>query len=345
MQKANYSQAELVHSVSVFKDTVPLMRSNGIPLTPENYALWYTYSNGSLDGLNQAINKNLERGIEFSKRLNQELYDTYIESNDTQALDGYQAATKELIEKLLLELKEVTGGSDDYVTSMEICEKQLQENPDVSQLNDIVGQVIEKTKNINETNRDLAESLKQMEGEINILKSGVVSLTEQANTDQLTKIANRRGFERKYELLEQDFAENGKEFSLLLIDIDHFKKFNDTHGHTIGDKVLSYVASTLNSCLDMEDFVARFGGEEFVIALKNANQEKALKTADKLRVTVSNKKLRSNQAKGCLGNVTISIGVATIKSGEDLDSLLDRADKAMYQAKDNGRNQICGQLS
>ena len=345
MQKANYSQAELVHSVSVFKDTVPLMRSNGIPLTPENYALWYTYSNGSLDGLNQAINKNLERGIEFSKRLNQELYDMYIESNDTQALDGYQAATKELIEKLLLELKEVTGGSDDYVTSMEICEKQLQENPDVSQLNDIVGQVIEKTKNINETNRDLAESLKQMEGEINILKSGVVSLTEQANTDQLTKIANRRGFERKYELLEQDFAENGKEFSLLLIDIDHFKKFNDTHGHTIGDKVLSYVASTLNSCLDMEDFVARFGGEEFVIALKNANQEKALKTADKLRVTVSNKKLRSNQAKGCLGNVTISIGVATIKSGEDLDSLLDRADKAMYQAKDNGRNQICGQLS
>jgi len=345
MQKANYSQAELVHSVSVFKDTVPLMRSNGIPLTPENYALWYTYSNGSVDGLTQAINKNLEMGIEFSKRLNGELYDKYIETHDAQALDGYQEATKELIESLLLELKEVSGGSEAYVSSMEICEKQLRDNPDVSQLNQIVGDVIEKTKNINETNKGLAESLKSMEEEVNILKSGVAALTEQANTDQLTKIANRRGFELKYDLLQQDFEENGCEFSLLLIDIDHFKKFNDTHGHAIGDKVLSYVASTLNSCIEMEDTAARFGGEEFVIALKNADQESALKTADNLRVTVSNKKLRSNQAKGSLGNVTISIGVATIKSGEDLDSLLDRADKAMYQAKDNGRNQVCGQLS
>ncbi|MCF6194477.1 MAG: GGDEF domain-containing protein [Kangiellaceae bacterium] len=345
MQTANYSQSELVHSVSVFKDTVPLMRSNGIPLTPENYALWYTYSNGSVDGLNQAINKNLERGIEFSKRLNRELYDEYIETHDSQALDGYHEATKELIEKLLLELKEVSGGSDEYLSSMEMCEKQLRENPDVSQLNDIVGQVIEKTKNINETNKGLAESLKKMEEEVNTLKSGVESLTEQANTDQLTKIANRRGFELKYELFEQDFKENGNEFSLLLIDIDHFKKFNDTHGHTIGDKVLSYVAGTLNSAIDMEDIAARFGGEEFVIALKNTNQEKAMQTADKLRVIVSNKKLRSNQAKGSLGNVTISIGVATIKSDEDFDSLMDRADKAMYQAKSNGRNKVCGQLS
>jgi len=345
MQKANYSQAELVHSVSVFKDTVPLMRSNGIPLTPENYALWYTYSNGGIEELNQAINQNLESGIEFSKKLNRELYDKYIESQDSEALDGYQTATKELIEKLLLELKVVAGGSDEYVSSMEDCEKQLRDNPDVSQLNQIVGQVIEKTKNINIANRGLAESLKTMEEEVSILKSGVASLTEQANTDQLTKINNRRGFELKYELLQQDFDENRNEFSLLLIDIDHFKKFNDTHGHAIGDKVLSYVASTLKSGVTDDDVAARFGGEEFVIALKNSNQEKALEIADELRVTIANKRLRSNQAKGSLGNVTVSIGVATIRIEEDLDSLIDRADKAMYQAKDKGRNQVCGQPS
>ncbi|MGB0496233.1 MAG: GGDEF domain-containing protein [Kangiellaceae bacterium] len=336
----NYNANELIHSVTVFKDTVPLMRSNGIPLTPENYSLWYTYSNRSIQGLNKAIDENLKKGVEFTKRINASLYKRFIEPQEGDQISGFQTATKELIEKLLSELKHVSGDSEDFVTSMENCEKQLLDSPDVNQLTEIVGQVIEKTRTINDKNRGLVESIKSMEKEVDSLRSGVASLTEQAQTDQLTKLANRRGFDERYKVLEQNYEEHEQEFSLLLIDIDHFKQFNDTHGHAIGDKVLCYVGSSLKAGISDEDTAARFGGEEFVIALANTDQEKALLIAEELRLKISKKQLRSNQTSQSLGSVTVSIGVSTIRPTEDKESLIERADIAMYKAKQAGRNQV-----
>jgi len=343
--KACYNQSELSHSVNVFKDTIPLMRNNGIPLTPENYALWYTYSVRKVQGLNQAIEKNLKAGIEFSKQINQALYDQYIHPNDSRTLGGFQQATKELIEKLLSELKEVSGDSNDFVCSMEECEKQLMNNPDVGQLTQIVSEVIKKTKNITATNQGLVENLKDMESEVSTLKSGVDSLTELAYTDPLTKIANRRSFEKYFDSLQRNYEQSGEEFSLLLIDIDHFKQFNDTYGHAIGDRVLTYVAGCLSAGISSDDIAARFGGEEFVVALKGIEQPKSIEIADNLRIEISKKNLRSNQAKETLGNITVSIGVATIEQQDNIESLLERADNAMYQAKADGRNRVCGHVS
>lgn len=343
MSQNNFSQSELLHSVTVFKDTVPLMRSNGIPLTPENYALWYTYSNGNIHSLNQAVERNLANGTEFTKQFNQSLYEKFIEPLGPNALESYQIATKELIEKLLSELLDAGGGSEEYVNSMEDCEKRLLESPDVAQLSIIVSQVIKKTRKINEANRGLVSNLKSMEDEVSELKLGVATLVEQANTDQLTKVANRRGLEANFNSFLESYQATGQSFSLLLVDIDHFKDFNDIHGHVIGDKVLTYVASALSSNTKAKDAVARFGGEEFVVLLNRANKTEALKTAEQLRVLISQKTLRSNQAKESLGNITVSIGVATISDKDDMNSLLDRADKAMYKAKEAGRNQVCEQ--
>ena len=341
MTQKTYNQSELLHSITVFKDTVPLMRSNGIPLTPENYSLWYAYCSGDIQALNDAIEQNLRKGIEFTKQFNQQLYEEFIEPQGSEELYGFQNATKELIEKLLSELIQVGDGSKEYVSSMEDCEKRLLDNPDVAQLSEIVGQVIDKTKSINETNIGLVDSLKSMEDEIGELKSGVVALKQQANTDQLTKIANRRGFEESFSASLEKYQASGQAFSLLLIDIDRFKVFNDTHGHALGDKILTYVAGTLASGITELDTVARFGGEEFVVLINGADAAKGFEVAEKLRISVSQKKLKSNQAKQRLGNITVSIGVATMSGSDDMGSLLENADKAMYKAKESGRNQVC----
>jgi len=342
--KQNYNRSELESSVQVFKNTVPMMRNHGIPLTPENYAIWYTYNQGTVTPLNQAIKNNLANGIEFSKQINKSLHQEYIESplQDNDKLEGYQQETKNLIEALLQEIALLSGGSDTYLSSMETCEKQLSNNPDVSQLTQILGNVVIQTKQMNEKNRGLIEKLQSMEGEVESLRNGVEILTLEATTDELTGLVNRRGFEKKIKKIQQVYKETKQPYSLLLLDIDHFKKFNDSYGHAIGDKVLAYVGDTIKSQIEEVDIAARFGGEEFVVVLANTGSADAVGIANKIRVAISNRNLRSKMVNESLGNITVSIGVATLALDEEINALIDRADIAMYRAKTNGRNQVCG---
>ena len=318
--KQNYSQSELANSVQVFKDTVPMMQSHGIPLTPENYAIWYTYRKGTVTPLNQAIKNNLEKGVEFSRQINKALHREYIEPTlkDSDKLEGYQQDTKNLIEALLIELGTLSGGSDDYLNSLEVCEKQLTENLDVGQLTQILGNVVEQTRHMSVKNRGLVEKLQTMEDEVKSLKKGVEVLTLEAMTDRLTGLANRRGFEKRVEILQAQYQETGQAFSLLLFDIDQFKKFNDTYGHAIGDKVLSYVGNTISSQIEADDIAARLGGEEFLVALANTESKSAVEKADRIRLAISNRKLRSHKVNEDLGNVSVSVGVATLALDEDI---------------------------
>jgi diguanylate cyclase (GGDEF)-like protein len=165
--------------------------------------------------------------------------------------------------------------------------------------------------------------------------------------DELTKVYNRRYFNDK---IREEFDRASRfdhPLSLLMIDIDHFKKFNDTYGHQAGDAVLATVAKTLAEVVRGVDTVARFGGEEFAVILPETNggKESATRIAERLRQAIEAKKVivRNNGAEEIEVNVTISVGVATYKNGKEIASrhdLIGEADAALYQAKDNGRNQI-----
>lgn len=158
-----------------------------------------------------------------------------------------------------------------------------------------------------------------------------------ANTDSLTKINNRRNF---YNLskLEFDLAHKyNHTFSLLLLDIDHFKNINDSYGHDVGDDVLKAITKTIKDNIRAEDIFARHGGEEFTLLLRNTDQETGFKIAEKLRNLVSNLQISSHNH---VVSVTVSIGVVQFsKEISEFDSLINKADKALYQAKELGRNQ------
>ena len=159
-------------------------------------------------------------------------------------------------------------------------------------------------------------------------------LEQEASTDALTKLPNRAKFN---DVLFKGIAladESALPLSLIFMDIDYFKRVNDSHGHDEGDKVLIKLAHTLQAELRQGDFLARWGGEEFVVVLQSTKLEKAILIAEKLR-----KKFENTQFPIC-GKQTLSCGVTQYIQGEEEDELIKRADKALYEAKESGRNRV-----
>lgn len=173
--------------------------------------------------------------------------------------------------------------------------------------------------------------------DITAVKQRELDMIKLASTDELTGLANRREF-----LLAADSAlgtarKDGRPLAILVLDADHFKEVNDSHGHAAGDEALRTLARIVNACTRERDVVGRLGGEEFAAVLPDASQAVAVRVAERIRAAA---------AVTCIGVnrdicVTLSIGVATLVSERDtLESLLERADAALYGAKDKGRNRV-----
>jgi len=162
---------------------------------------------------------------------------------------------------------------------------------------------------------------------------------ELSNTDSLTRLANRRQFQT---VLEKEFAQARRyrsNFSLIMVDIDHFKLYNDCHGHLQGDGVLREVAHILQDNIREIDLAARFGGEEFIILMPKTNKEGARAAAEKLRRCVAGKDFPGAGQSQPEGRLTLSLGIAEFPDdGQEPEALLERADQALYQAKNMGRN-------
>ena len=164
-----------------------------------------------------------------------------------------------------------------------------------------------------------------------------VQLEEMAFLDPLTGVGNRRFAEVSLAERMEEWKRYGWSFALLFIDVDHFKQFNDEHGHALGDQVLKMVARTLEGVARSHDFIGRWGGEEFVMVVTGAGRAGVMAVAERVRSLIENSGLRNEQAQI---SVTVSIGAATPKPGESVESLIARADERMYQSKADGRNRV-----
>ena len=160
---------------------------------------------------------------------------------------------------------------------------------------------------------------------------------QDAQTDQLTGALNRLGLDKSFDREINLARRNQSELSLLILDIDHFKKINDTYGHDFGDKILREMARHIQSCIRVTDVFARFGGEEFVVLLNNTNRSGALLLAERIRQQIAQ---TPEKVDGVEVHYTVSIGVANLLENDTRESFFKRADNALYQAKNNGRNRV-----
>jgi len=172
--------------------------------------------------------------------------------------------------------------------------------------------------------------------------NSIILDTEQnANVDTLTGLFNRRWLEHVYERESTRCAFNDQDLCMLMLDVDHFKAYNDKFGHLAGDYALCLVSHTLRNQLRPKDSMVRFGGEEFVILLPEMSRDEARGIGERLRQSLEQINTFYSPV-GVLPGVTVSIGLGQMEAGDPLKSLISRADAALYQAKQQGRNRLCG---
>jgi len=179
--------------------------------------------------------------------------------------------------------------------------------------------------------------MKEHQEELNLINETLISknkkIEQLASRDPLTNLYNRYKFSQLFDSLYETMSQNSSKMSLILIDIDYFKKINDTYGHNVGDEVLVQISELIRRLLRESDVVGRWGGEEFVVLLPLANLENALNIADQIRGLIEGQTAHPFK-------ITASFGVTEVKESDDLKSVIDRADTALYEAKESGRNRI-----
>ncbi|AQS36296.1 diguanylate cyclase (GGDEF) domain-containing protein [Shewanella psychrophila] len=331
-------------SAKILRHAVPKMSELNIPVTPVNYAVWYEYYLGINLDLKRAIDGLISNGITFCTEVNDGLHKNFIQEKSPEVIENVQIETQIIINSLFSKVSKLTQGTARLSDTLSDFSQELKQQPDVEVLNTLVNSLVDNIEGVILSNKQMEGSLNTMRDEVSSLKIEMESLNLVAMTDQLTSLNNRRSFEDEVMKHMQEFIQTQSPSCLLLIDIDHFKQFNDTHGHLVGDKVLAYVALALKQAVKGTDFVARYGGEEFVILLPNTELTNALVVAEQLRKVIAERKLTIGKDKKLsLGSITVSLGVSALTLSDDRESYFVRADEALYRAKSTGRNRVCSE--
>lgn len=253
---------------------------------------------------------------------------------------------------------EQAGGSEVAQLSQEINQdvqaihQAVNDSKDLLQLkNEVSSQLMNIVKSVdlfkrNEEAREkvlmqryerMNDRLEQMEQESQQMKAHMDAEHLKALTDPLTSLPNRAGYDEQIESEFERWKRYQQQFSIVICDLDHFKKVNDSFGHLAGDKVLRLIANILSRQSRATDFVARYGGEEFVILMPSTGAHEAAKAVEKIRQSIEESPFNFH---GKPVQITMSFGVAEITMDESLDALFERADRALYRAKGEGRNRI-----
>jgi diguanylate cyclase len=310
------------------------------PAYPRNYEIWYTYATGYNSALNQSINEALARNGTLSATALDQIYDAHLSSTRlTDRIDNVGAKVVDEIDQIMAMIEAVAGSTTHYSESLADVSQKLGA-ADRDGVRSIIESLVVATKEMEKTNGALEARLKASKHEISQLQTNLEAVRNESLTDPLTTLANRKFFDLAIDKAMAESAKTGEPLSLLMTDIDHFKKFNDTFGHLTGDQVLRLVAQAVKQNVKGQDVAARYGGEEFAVVLPRTALQQALTVADHIRRAVMGKELMKRSTGEHLGRLTISVGVAVLRADDTAQSLIGRADAALYAAKRNGRNRV-----
>jgi diguanylate cyclase len=334
------SEQEFKRALAYANSALDLLKRATIPPYPQFYELLYTYATGVNPSLNARINAIFREGdptVDLAERL----YNEFLKAQDAnERISNVSERMSKRIAAVHDAIDTAMTTANAYSGTLQIAAGDLAQDLDGEALRRLARQLLSETRRMQDANHQLEQKLEASRDDIQQLQRDLDDVRREATLDPLTKIFNRKHFDEGLLRALAEARRTGQALSLMLIDIDYFKQFNDNWGHQTGDQVLRLVAMTLKSNLKGKDIAARYGGEEFAAILPETDLEGAVILADNIRKAVQAKELLKRSTNEKLGRITASFGVASYRPTDTPSSLIERADRCLYAAKHAGRNKV-----
>lgn len=331
-------------AVALLKSAIPELSRLGIPPNPINYGLWYLHFSGRRPELSAAIEKIVTGSEVFDEENARALFAQHICLKNTEESTRAVLRVQQLTTTLLEDLHRAIDSSSRLDKDIQTSQRELQAAIDVDDIEATVRNVTALLDAFRLSNREHRRSLQDADEEIGRLRNELARMQRSANIDDLTLLYNRATFYRELRRLVEQGSKDTR-LCVVLCDLDHFKSINDRFGHLIGDRVLQRIGSLLLSSCREGTIAVRYGGEEFALIVPDSDLDEATAIAERLRVAIQQTQLKIRNSDVVVGRFTASFGIARFRVGDSAESLFERADKALYKAKEGGRNQTLTELS
>ena len=311
-----------------------LMSQHGVPPTPDNFSVWFYYVMGGSLTLKKTVDILIANKRKFDSAINRDLYLTYVNPHSStsgdfpEQLHGVIASAQEFLATAISDNREQLENLGEVKSE---CQTAVDPRP-------IIEKLVKELSTVTTRSSALEANFLQTTKDLDEIKDSLKQAEEHSNTDALTGLANRRSLDAFLRTAQITAMEAGTPLSILLIDIDHFKQFNDGFGHQVGDQVIRLVAKVVQENVRECDLAARYGGEELMAILPGAALDTCFEVAERIRRRICEAKLTRRTTGEEISSVTVSIGVAEFRMAEAADGMIDRCDRALYQAKRAGRN-------
>nr|WP_184424796.1 GGDEF domain-containing protein [Thalassotalea piscium] len=308
------------------------MANHDLIPNPINYAVTYHYVSNDSTDLKSAIEKKLNNNGQIDNVFIECLFNEHIcaaQNIETFILSPFEKTLTKTLKKIDAQIV----NEKEIAFNLRKVNKALNQFTQHKPLKSLISFIINLISNSQSQRKSLTDELTHTYAEVNLLRTQLNESRDQAAEDILTGLLNRRGCQSKLQSFDLS-----KTHSTIMIDIDHFKQINDGFGHTVGDKVIQLIASIIKKSITADDIAARLGGEEFIIVMNNKPTKVAELLAEKIRASVEKLKLLQKHTNTYLPTISVSLGIAELNEKESWESLFDKADRAMYQAKKLGRN-------
>lgn len=331
---------DLAESLKNLKKVIPLMGKYSVPVTPINYAVWYTYVTESNSEVTKRLNKAINESKLIAQTETQNIYNDCIEQKHT--IDSEKV--RRHLEAMLLE---IASNFDDTINNTQDFSKIIDEhlnrferqgdpNLTMKEAMLLIQKLITGSDLIKKTTKTFITQLEKTRQQITTLQNELHKARSEAIHDALTGLFNRRAFE----LESAELNEQKMPYSIVMFDIDHFKNVNDSYGHSFGDLVVKAVAQTALKTFPKSCHVYRLGGDEFVVILKNTTIGPAVRLANSCRRNTMRINIRTIHNNEVVSSIRTSFGVAQWNGRTSFAETLERADQMLYKAKAQGRNRV-----
>ena len=309
--------------------------------TPLNYELWLHCASDPQSALAIEIERMAAAGEPFTDATCEALAAAHLPKSrlNDEIRDAGDQLSREL-DTVSRAIQAAHLSSQAYGATLAGATTELSGQNDSKSLKNIVSGLSDATRQVEEENRLLQQQLKESTKEVHQLRDHLAQVRRDATTDALTNLSNRKAFDAELHHSHQVATRTGGRLTLAVLDIDHFKRFNDTWGHQTGDQVLRYVAGVIARVGVAPRFAARYGGEEFAMIFPGESAESVRDMLSDVIAEIASRTLRRRSTNEELGTITVSGGVAELQPGETALAVLERADAALYASKRGGRNRM-----